>query len=79
MPRKAGAFERDLQMKHCPRCHLPKLEDDENLNALSHRDNKTFICFECGDDESFIDAGLQVPDENELAFVRMLRARGVVI
>ena len=38
-------------MKNCPRCHLPELEDEEVLNALSH-DGKTYICSTCGKIES---------------------------
>lgn len=44
-------------MKNCPRCHLPELEDDDVLNALSH-DGKTYVCSTCGKIESFEKLGL---------------------
>ena len=31
-------------MKKCPRCNMDKLDDVEVRNALSRRDNKTYIC-----------------------------------
>jgi len=62
-------------MKHCPRCHKLTLRDDNDLNSISHHSDKTYICNDCGDDESFIEAGLLLPDKNERAFVRMIYAR----
>ena len=37
--------------KNCPRCHLPEMNEDDTLNALSH-DGKTYICTTCGQIES---------------------------
>jgi len=62
-------------MKLCPRCHKLKLEDENVLNSLSNRDNETYICCDCGDEESYIDKKLQKPSANELAFVSMIEAR----
>ncbi len=59
-------------MKTCPRCHQKTLEDDEQLNSLSHRDNKTYICNPCGDEESLIDLGELVPGDAEKRFVAQL-------
>ena len=56
-------------MKECPRCHDMTMNDDEIMNSLSRRDNKTYICHECGDDEGFIDAGVMQPDDLEHDFV----------
>lgn len=56
-------------MKKCPRCHRMTLKNREVLNALSRRDNKTYICSQCGRDEAFIDAGLVVPGKWERDFV----------
>ena len=57
-------------MKECPRCHRETMEDEEVLNSLSRRDNKTYICNDCGKEESLIDAGWRDPDERELEFVK---------
>lgn len=56
-------------MKECPRCHKMTLHDEEIMNALSHRDSKTYICSLCGDEESFIDSGFQEIDQRERDFV----------
>ncbi len=47
-------------MKECPRCGEKKLREVEAENALSRKDNKTYICSDCGTDEAFIDAGMSV-------------------
>jgi len=59
-------------MKVCPRCKKLKLEDDDVLNSLSHRDGKTYICNDCGVEESFIDLGMVLPTEIENRFVAKL-------
>lgn len=41
--------------KVCPRCKKNKLEAEEVKNVLSRRDNKTYICSECGRDEARFD------------------------
>ena len=56
-------------MKECPRCHKMTLEDEDVLNALSHRDNETYICSDCGNDESYIDAGFMEIDQRERDFM----------
>ena len=42
-------------MKKCPRCKEQKLEKYEIKNALSRRDNKTYICSDCGTEEGMFD------------------------
>ena len=39
----------------CPRCKENKLDKVEIRNALSRRDNKTFICSDCGIGEAMFD------------------------
>lgn len=56
-------------MKKCPRCKKNKMHDEQALNSLSRRDNKTYICNDCGNDEAFIDAGMMEPDKLEKRFV----------
>lgn len=57
-------------MKECPRCHMERLDDDEVMNCLSHRDDKTYICNPCGEQESMIDLGHIEPDQIEKEFIR---------
>jgi len=45
-------------MKRCPRCFKENMKEDNIINALSRRDNKTYICSQCGMEEAMIDAGL---------------------
>lgn len=39
-------------MKKCPRCGQDKLHDEDVMNALSRKDNKTYICGSCAFDEA---------------------------
>jgi DNA-directed RNA polymerase subunit RPC12/RpoP len=39
----------------CPRCKVNELNPRLPANALSRRDNKSYICSECGTDEAMID------------------------
>ncbi len=41
----------------CPRCGEPKIDEREVMNALSRRDNKTYICSDCGTEEALVDIG----------------------
>lgn len=36
----------------CPRCNYYRLDEEEVMNALSRKDNKTYICDNCGRDEA---------------------------
>ena len=42
-------------MKECPRCKEMKLNEKEVRNALSRRDNATYICSDCGIAEAMED------------------------
>lgn len=62
-------------MKKCPRCKRMTLNPDEAINSLSRRDDKTYICNTCGDDEAMIDLGLIKPDDIEEEFVKTHKRR----
>lgn len=47
-----------ITLTRCPRCLKTKMRVPEVHNALSRRDNQTYICSDCGVEEAFIDAGL---------------------
>ena len=38
--------------KPCPRCRENELEREDVRNALSRRDNQTYICSPCGEAEA---------------------------
>lgn len=57
-------------MKNCPRCNELTLRSEEVENALSRRDNKTYICSGCGTEEAFLDAGLATYLEDEKGAVQ---------
>jgi hypothetical protein len=42
-------------MKICPICKEKKLHDDEVMNALSRKDNETYICNDCSMGEAMDD------------------------
>jgi len=56
-------------MKKCPRCYRMTMEDEKALNSLSRRDNKTYICNFCGEEETYIDDGSMPPDKLERDFM----------
>ena len=41
--------------EQCPRCVEEYLHQERARNALSRRDNKTYICSHCGEREAFVD------------------------
>jgi len=43
----------------CPRCHRDSMNPDKVINSLSHLDNKTYICAECGKQSGMCDMGYQ--------------------
>jgi len=65
--------ERNLIMKICPRYHQTTLHNVPAMNALSRRDNKTFICEDCGKEEAYIDSGIQKAGNAERNFIASLR------
>lgn len=46
------------EQNKCPRCRQATMRLNEVENALSRRDNETYICSACGNQEAFFDAGL---------------------
>lgn len=46
-------------MKSCPCCHKQTLNDEQVMNSISHLDNKTYICNNCGQVESLIHLDLK--------------------
>jgi predicted RNA-binding Zn-ribbon protein involved in translation (DUF1610 family) len=42
----------------CPRCKENELHPIEVMNSLSRKDNKTYICNDCGNEEAFEDFNL---------------------
>ena len=63
-----------MARKKCPRCGMLTMHKKEVMNALSRRDNKTYICTPCGTEEALIDAGFQAADDRETAFVSKIKA-----
>ncbi|MBA7586776.1 hypothetical protein ES708_28781 [subsurface metagenome] len=61
-------------MKKCPRCGMPKMQNEDALNSLSRRDSKTYICNDCGMEEAMIDLGERDVDERERKFVKTHKA-----
>jgi DNA-directed RNA polymerase subunit RPC12/RpoP len=47
--------EKDSPFIECPRCKQKKLHPEKVMNALSRRDNKTYICSDCGTAEAMFD------------------------
>lgn len=45
----------DNGLKECPVCKKKKMNEDEVMNSLSRKDNKTMICNDCGMQEAFDD------------------------
>lgn len=44
-----------MEKKICPRCKEKKLHPNEVMNALSRKDNKTYVCSDCGTEEALED------------------------
>lgn len=51
----ANLMEQTLDYKICPKCKYKKLNPIPVRNALSRRDNKTYICTDCGMQEAIDD------------------------
>lgn len=47
------------QLEVCPRCKRKCLENEDVLNSISHIDNKTLVCPECGKQSGMCDMNLQ--------------------
>lgn len=39
----------------CPRCKRNVLQREQAFNALSRKDNQTYVCSPCGEDEAVLD------------------------
>ena len=46
-------FIKGVKYKQCPECKEFKLYPVETMNALSRKDNKTYVCSDCGTLEGF--------------------------
>ena len=53
-------------MKKCPCCDKMSLADEDVINSLSHVDNKTYICNDCGQKESFIHLNTEGIDQIDM-------------
>lgn len=62
-------------MKECPRCKEQTLDETEVLNALSRRDNRTYICSDCGTAEAMFDLAVSEYIEMAGAACRMLTGK----
>lgn len=60
----------------CPRCLENELHEESVMNALSIVDSKTYICSDCGNDESFIQLGDRVKSDRTIAFEKSIIALG---
>lgn len=49
----------------CPRCNQDKMDDKKVRNALSRRDNSTYICCDCGLDEAMLDFAIALSDKKK--------------
>ena len=45
----------ELSDELCPKCKKNRLYKERVWNSLSRRDNKTYICNDCGREEAFED------------------------
>ena len=62
-------------MKICPCCDKKSLNDDPIMNSLSHIDNKTYICNDCGQKESFITTSPHMVDEVDIEIYQRWKKR----
>lgn len=46
-------MEKEETPKICPRCKKNELHPIQSMNALSRVDNETYICVNCGSDETY--------------------------
>ncbi len=63
-------------MKKCPCCDKQSLNEDMVMNSISHIDNKTHICNDCGQKESFVHlADSNLFDEIDVEIYARFKAR----
>lgn len=53
-------------MKQCPCCDKNSLEDEDVMNSISHIDNRTYICNDCGKKESLLNLCPDMCDKIDL-------------
>lgn len=53
---RRAAKNHDQIFSKCPRCQISLLHASKARNALSRKDNETYICSDCGTDEALRDA-----------------------
>jgi len=47
----------------CPRCEVEPLQTEQVMNALSRKDNQTYVCSPCGREEAMWDfSGMPHPE-----------------
>ena len=63
--------KRQLSSNLCPRCGVATMHPEKAMNALSRRDNETYICSPCGTAEGMEDAIEQVGTHS--AFLQILQ------
>ena len=72
------------KQKKCPRCGKFRLEKPLTRNAVSRRDNKTYICHSCGNDEALFDFAISESRkkglylESDLRFAQFNEAKWVL-
>lgn len=44
----------EIRLKKCPCCDKESMNDEQVMNSLSHVDDKTYICNDCGNKESLL-------------------------
>lgn len=54
----------------CPRCKKETMHPTQVMNALSRRDNKTYICSPCGTLEAMYDFNLVCMHADESAWLK---------
>jgi transposase-like protein len=59
-----------MKSKKCPRCNTQYLKEPEVTNALSRRDNKTYICSDCGLREGMFDYHLEQMKNEECKWMK---------
>jgi predicted RNA-binding Zn-ribbon protein involved in translation (DUF1610 family) len=65
----AVLYQRREQMLKCPRCKKNTLNKNKVMNALSRRDNKTYICSLCGSVEAMFDYQIDAMIKQERAWL----------
>lgn len=49
----------------CPRCESTLLHTQRAMDALSRRDNETYVCSACGEDEAVLDLLVRVTPKDQ--------------